>query len=229
MGISVLDRIFRVITFVSLVILLFHPDAITILITLVVSVFLHEIGHYGVFAAYNIPARIIIVPFLGAATVFKKNLNRYSHFKISLIVLAGPIVNCVLIVIGLFMRATGSTAGDYVVELNAALVWFNLLPIRDYTDGGWFFRSLLESMDVVDRQMITMGTLILAGICSFVLLLNGRHLALIVPAVFVYLVLKQRQAVKSPSYNRRAMTEKQIIVLWTSYCTMLFSGFALSV
>jgi Zn-dependent protease len=131
--------------------------AAIILLSLVGSVFLHELGHVFAARALGIPtARIAFDWFGGVAQLLRFPPSVSGRV---FVLLAGPMVTLVLFGLALLARAqlgNASTetpapglrdylqaAADLVAQINLALLLFNLLPAFPL-DGGQTLAALLE-------------------------------------------------------------------------------------
>ena len=174
---------------------------------LVVAVFgcvlLHELGHALTAKRLGVRTRdIVLLPIGGVARLERIPREPWREFSITV---AGPLVN-VLIAGGLYLalcllqlpaelklddfttaRSGGETFLRQLLEINIALVIFNLVPAFPM-DGGRILRSLLAL--VMDHSRATriaasVGQT-LAIIFGIYGILNG-HMILLLIAVFVYL------------------------------------------
>jgi len=110
----------------------------------VTSIVLHEIGHATVLLSYGVSSSMFFVPFLGAVVVPNKKVNTLSDKQNALVSLAGPLVNVVLVMIGLILLITkySGIQEKYplgLVSLNLSLIFFNMLPFLPF-DGGRYVR-----------------------------------------------------------------------------------------
>lgn len=106
----------------------------TFAVVMMLSLLVHELGHYFAFRAYGLPAKLpAFVPFLGAFTV---GSTPEDPEHAGLIALAGPLAGLALAGV---CYAIGSTAHDAfwmtAAYLGALLNAFNLIPFPPF-DGG---------------------------------------------------------------------------------------------
>ncbi|MGF7047196.1 stage IV sporulation protein FB [Paenibacillus sp. DS2015] len=107
------------------------------LITLFAIVLIHEMGHMSAAMIFGIRVRSVqLLPFGGVVTI--EDGGKMTVWKEIAIALAGPLQNVIMIAIAMFFKEIGS--GDsaflsYVIQGNAVIALFNLLPILPL-DGG---------------------------------------------------------------------------------------------
>ncbi len=131
---------------------------------------LHEVGHLYQFLKYGIDSHFrVILPFGFAAAPKTKYENKRSDllhwWKIANILQAGPIVNTILLAIGVFMVKQGLFVefAKYLVYMNGVLCIFNMLPFG-MMDGGQFFITIFSSMkkqfDILLASVVSIAVLI---------------------------------------------------------------------
>lgn len=125
---------------------------LVLLIVILASVLLHEIGHAMIARAIGIGTRdILITPLCGLARLERSPENWASEIAVSL---AGPLSNGIvagLIAIATFFAGVDLKLGGHIMEtgflaaifwINLALFGINLIPIFPM-DGGRVLRALL--------------------------------------------------------------------------------------
>lgn len=146
-------------------------------VVLVLSVYLHELGH-ALTSAYfgKRPRRIVLHLFGGVAEVPHGLSTREELFVIA----GGPLVSLALAITGFALmpvfkgiNATLYMSAYWVFQLNAILFVFNVLPIYPL-DGGQFLRSWLTLKkgrnEGIRRSLpLSMATLIVMGILALAL------------------------------------------------------------
>ena len=166
-------------------------DTIAVVLTLLTTIVLHELGHALMARRYGIrTADITLYIFGGVARL--ERMPRASGPEL-LIALAGPAVNFVIVLASLAIMAATPRLGlratgflDLVYQLNLGLGLFNLLPIFPM-DGGRVLRALLSLPGRLRATEIAawLGrALAIAGGVLF--LINGMYLTIAL-AFFVYM------------------------------------------
>lgn len=126
---------------------------------LLLSVFLHEVGHWTALQHMGFRARMAFIPFMGAfVSPYDQDIPRFNaaprNHK-ALMILAGAGVNVLLAVLGTLMMRYEMHIVSYEVArdlavINATLAGFNLIPIFGL-DGDHMAR-LLFSGTASERQ-----------------------------------------------------------------------------
>ena len=115
--------------------------AISLTIVVFGSVLLHELGHALAARAFGIPTRsITLYPFGGVAALQVDAERPREELRIAL---AGPAVNLVLGVLGLFAWRAGLPGAGQFTLINFGMGIFNLLPAYPM-DGGRVLRAWLS-------------------------------------------------------------------------------------
>ena len=125
------------------------------------SILLHEVGHFMVLVYYGLKPSMFFIPMLGAAVAAKDIDKKLNHYLLAILALAGPGVNFLLVLIGLFLRLNNDPLGLRLASLNSALVWFNLIPIL-ILDGKRFMKAIYASLDERGNRTIAWLITILA-------------------------------------------------------------------
>jgi Zn-dependent protease len=139
---------------------------------LLISVLLHEAGHWAVLEKCGIKSHVVVLVIIGGAGPNKpEDFIKLNRKQIVYVVLAGPAMNLVLALTGLLLwqYTDWSSAGLALASLNAGLAAFNLLPLF-ILDGKRFLMAVLESTnDKVDKQIVDLGvaTALIAGVLVF--------------------------------------------------------------
>lgn len=110
------------------------------------SVYLHELGHWAALRAYGFKSSIYFLPLLGAVTTTSENEKKLTDTQNLVVTAAGPLINVFLFFIVL---AYGS---QEAADLNARLLFFNMLPIFGIFDGGRITKLLFKNVDLRQRQ-----------------------------------------------------------------------------
>jgi len=175
------------------------PSAAVYVLALLVSVFLHEVGHALVARIYGLRTlEIVMYPIGGVSRLERLPGARQEP----LIALAGPFVNLVIAVVLLATQhdflplenlriPTDANLIERIAVGNLLLAVFNLLPAYPM-DGGRVLRSLIalrKSEDEATRMAAGAGRLLAAGMGLFGLL--SANFLLVFVALFVYLGASQ--------------------------------------
>lgn len=121
---------------------------------MVVSMFLHELGHALAFKAFGIKYILLYIFPLGAVAAPKsKEENQRSDelpwAKLAVLLLAGPAVNVTLMIVGEVATQSGGDAirqfTQDVVYINSLLLLLNVIPIWTL-DAGQLFKLVYSSL-----------------------------------------------------------------------------------
>ncbi len=197
---------------------------------LVGSVFLHEMGHWAALKYYGVNSQIYLIPLLGAITLHRKDASEQLGDKERInYIIAGPIVNFVLLGIGLVLLFTGNKLGHDIAFYNASLAYTNLLPIISWVDGGRICRLIFKNLTIKDRNEfsnLSIGTpgilisLIVANIKSWSTVAIGINLVL---WILVWLSWKS-DAKKLESPAIPTLSFKRTIATLVIYCLLMYTS-----
>ncbi len=119
---------------------------------LILAMFVHEMGHLIAFEINGIPSRMIFLIVMGGTSPIlerdNRRFDRLSWAKQSGAILAGVMGNIAIIIGALILCQTHFIAQNEflkIVNLNALLIFWNLLPIGKF-DGGHFSKMLFNSV-----------------------------------------------------------------------------------
>ncbi len=147
----------------------YEPNAVTLAGMLLISISLHEFGHWLVMQEYGLRPYLVILVVIGAAAPRDTEAyDRLNRRQLATILLMGPMANFVLVIAGLCMAnyTEWVAYGNALASINAALIVFNLLPFG-WLDGGQFAKLLFDSVnEVTDRRISLIGTGIAALIAT---------------------------------------------------------------
>lgn len=146
----------------------------TFAVVLMLSLLVHELGHYFAFRAYGLPARLpAFVPFLGAFTVGSAPEDP-EHA--GLIALAGPLAGLALAGI---CYAIGSSARDSfwlaAAYLGGLLNAINLIPFPPM-DGGRVALSIVRAQSGARLQLLAYYLLAAVALVGIVINTHGSML-----------------------------------------------------
>jgi len=164
---------------------------------LVVSIYIHEMGHVAMLRRYGIPATApMFLPGIGA-------IIRSRHYPTDVVAqarvgLAGPVwgLATALACYGIF-QITNLPAWGALARMGAGLNLFNLIPVWQL-DGAHGFRALTHG-----QRWIAAGAIGLAWIWS-------SNLLLLVLLIAAALTLLGKEAVEEP--DRRTLWEYVVLV-----------------
>ncbi len=162
------------------------------------SILLHELFHIA--AARLLHVRVIeleLMPVGGAARL--ENLWRLRPSQVTLVALAGPLANLLLIILSAALCQWGVLSGErtaMMIEQNAVIFAFNLLPALPM-DGGRVLCGLLScrlsiASAVKIGRWISVGLAVcLMGLSVYGLLHGSLNITL--PAAAVFLLMSARR------------------------------------
>lgn len=194
---------------------------------LIVAIIVHELGHFIVLEASGIRTHLIFAVIFGGAISSKRQLNQLPWSRCALMSLAGVMGNALLVISSIILYLVGiltSTQLSQIVNLNGALILWNLMPLW-ILDGGRFakviFDSLPEGRDTAYVYKIWIPFSIVALIAGA---LSG-HLFLI-NAFLIQIGLHRRADYDDPkgSTDPQAITENQVKKLTNLYLGLLTSA-----
>lgn len=156
----------------------------------VAAAILHECGHLLTLCAMgDVPSKLCFGVF-GMRIERAENV-RLSYRKECFAAFAGPMMN--LLLWGVF-HICGSELGLRFSEINAALAFFNLLPIRPM-DGGQMLYAVLCSVrspmraEKICKKIAVCGVIPLTAIALWSFVSKGWNFTLLLSAVYVLSLL----------------------------------------
>jgi Zn-dependent protease len=146
----------------------------TFAVVLMLSLLVHELGHYFAFRAYGLPARLpAFVPFLGAFTV---GSTPEDPEHAGLIALAGPLAGLALAGV---CFAIGTSEHDAfwlaAAYLGALLNAINLIPFPPM-DGGRVAASIVKAQSSARLQLLAYYVLSAIALVGIVINTHGSML-----------------------------------------------------
>lgn len=156
---------------------------------LMIFAFIHELGHLftGLILGLK-PETLKIMPF-GISIFFKTNKNiKRVNIKKLLIVVAGPLVNIIIALIGICLKINMD-----IIYANILIAIFNLLPIYPL-DGGRILKVLLSikySTYTYEKYVIKVSniTLILLTLITSIIVLYLKNIALVFVIIYLWGIL----------------------------------------
>lgn len=217
-------------------------------LVMVVSMFLHELGHAIAFYRNDIKFVLLYLFPLGAvAAPSTKEENarsdQLSWYLLSILLLAGPAVNIGLMLVGKVLVLTSPSTdvqalGHDVIYINGLLAFMNLIPVWKL-DAGQFFKLIYSSLNERHDRFLTIAftlataviigaVLISAGMQSLLHLLRGvlLNLALVSFGVVFVMSTWYGQGKDNPDHatSPLRLTKNQLIVTMTIFFVLIFTG-----
>ena len=209
---------------------------------MMLAMYLHEAGHYVLFVANGIKARVLLLFPLGAvaAPITKEEDERSDllpWWNIGWILQAGPTMNVVQMIIGVILVHTGflPLLGLNMVYINGMLAVFNLLPLWNM-DGGQLFGVIFSSLkEEYDVYLAVFGVVISVLIVAVILTTAISHGFLgVLWAIFKYFGplsffllfaagIWHKQGKDNPLHWKsvQAMTVKQVVIQLAYYFSLV--------
>lgn len=182
------------------------------MVLLILSVALHELGHALAARAFGLPVReILLLPIGGLAVLGRRPERPVQELVIAA---AGPLVNVAIVIALAFIGAVSGLAAGltpqavlgllgeptplggllWLMQANILLVLFNLIPAFPL-DGGRMLRALLW-MATDERRSMALAATVGQGLALVIgaLGLLSSNLALVLTAVFIFFGARQEQA-----------------------------------
>lgn len=153
--------------------LLFYLDRSGVTAMVLAACFLHELGHWGAIHALGGQVAALRLTWAGAELRLS-SAHRLTPGRMALAALAGPAVNLLLALGGVFLARQGAGGRFYLFAgLNLGLGCFNLLP-AGWLDGGRILEALLAAAGREDlgRRVTSLCSALVAAL----LLLAGGFL-----------------------------------------------------
>lgn len=190
-------------------VLFFITNQLEIYALIMIFALIHELAHLicGLFLGFE-PDTLKIMP-LGFGIQFKTKVKDYNKkilksnvlsFKKIIIALAGPVINCIIAVIGILNHFNSN-----IVYANILLALFNLIPIYPL-DGGRIIKNMLklfcgnrkaiQYMNNISNIFIIVLTMI-----SSILILLFKNISILLIIIFLWiLVIKENK--RFNTYNK---------------------------
>lgn len=184
----------------------------------VVSIVVHELCHVLAMEAHGIKAFFFLAVILGGAVPYPNQTKKYEGLPwsgLAAIAIAGVLGNfavigvATLLYLGGFWSVTEFLA---VVNLNAGLILFNVLPLG-ILDGGRFTKVLFDSVPERQDFAYVRTFIAFAGFCIIAVAVWQKQI-LLLPAFLLVrgLIYKAKEDDPAGSWNRKAMrpTEQRL-------------------
>ncbi len=173
----------QIIAFILFVVL-FRVTTFTFLqaIIMVISMYLHELGHASIFYLTKIKFVLLYIFPLGAVAApstreENEKSDKLPWWQLGVLLLAGPLVNLILMFVGRLLTWTDTELlkqlGSDLVFINSLLLFMNIIPIW-HLDAGQFFKLIYSSMiEKHDRLLSSVFTFFILGVTVFTLFKIG--------------------------------------------------------
>lgn len=156
---------------------------------------IHEIFHMlmGILLGYK-PKTLRIMPF-GFEITFQDNELNYSNIKKILIAFAGPFINIIIAIIGVFLHNEMLTFTNLIIAL------FNLIPIYPL-DGGRILNEFLKlkinnmEADRITNRVSKILVIIMTVASSFLIIYMKNFIIIFVLIYLWYIVLIENKRYK---------------------------------
>lgn len=208
-------------------------DPVFFATSVIVSVLVHELGHWLVFEKNGIKTHLVFLVVLGGASPWSEYAKRLKNLPWSThaaVALAGVMGNLAVVVGGWLVYLFGYLTWDQwsrLANLNGELILYNMLPFG-ILDGGRFAKLLFNSVPewedgkVMLRMTATIGLLIL-----MIALFSPERFMLTFWLFFWGLHFQSNHDDPNGSYSHLAMDRKQQERWAAVYLAMIFSGLIL--
>jgi len=191
------------------IILFFITNQLEIYALVMIFALIHELAHLicGVVLGFK-PDTLKIMP-LGFCIEFETNVQDYNKkiiksnmlaVKKILIALAGPMINLVIVIMGLILKIDNN-----IIYSNLLIFLFNLIPIYPL-DGGRIIKNLLKIWFGNRKankyiNLISNTIIICLTMMSSILILIYKNIAILVILAFLWgIVIKEN--IRNNTYNK---------------------------
>lgn len=194
-------------------IIFYLTKQIEIYAILMLFAFVHEIGHLlsGVILGLKVKS-INIMPF-GISINFEDYSNKYLIKKI-IIALAGPLVNLIIIILGLY-----NSWSEEIIYSNILIGMFNLIPIYPL-DGGRILKYITQlASGIKEAEILTYRVsnvlIILLTIISSIGVLVLKNIGIVLILVYLWLLVikeNKKYRLKMRIFKLISHNENQLLV-----------------
>ncbi|MES2799704.1 MAG: site-2 protease family protein [Bacteroidota bacterium] len=185
-----------------LLFMVFFTEELNFILSLVVVLLVHELGHFLLMKNYNYKhVRMLFVPFMGAFVQGEK--EEYSQKESLLVSVAGPFPGIVIGIILVLFSA--SYESNYVLEFGLLffiLNFINLLPL-DPLDGA----SILKLLFKINQEMFS---LVFTFASSLAMILVGWFISSWLMIGFGFLMGFRVKSIQSNMQLRKLLREENV-------------------
>lgn len=155
-----------------------------------IFIILHEIGHIVSGLLLGLKIKKLELNIAGISLEFK-NYGKERKINNIIIDLAGPVINLLSAIIGIFVKS------EVVVYVNAMLFIINMLPIYPL-DGGRILKNILLYKNTYKQtikiiETISKYTLIILTIFASILILSFKNISIFILIIYLWgIYIKER-------------------------------------
>lgn len=155
-----------------------------------IFIILHEIGHILSGILLGLKINKLELNIAGISLEFK-NYGKERKLKNIIIDLAGPAINLLLAIIGIFIQS------KIIIYVNAILFFINMLPIYPL-DGGRILKNILLYKNTYKQtikiiETISKYTLIILSIFASILILSFKNISIFILIIYLWgIYIKER-------------------------------------
>lgn len=162
-------------SFWVIIAILISLNGIKVLLFLLFSCFIHELGHIAFIKMFSIKIEKINLSIIGGS-IKSYNLQYSSHFKLLLIYSIGVFLNFILGIFCNFIAMNGFYSYNFFIlsGINLFLGIFNSIPIKNL-DGYNFLYNLLMCFNLNSKSVLLFCECI-SLVCNFLLIICGVFL-----------------------------------------------------
>lgn len=193
---------------IPFLLLAFYVDTLKIIFFIFIMLFLHEMAHltFAYLFHYKI-SKIIVYPFGVGAQI--AHMGQGSVYKEMIIIIAGPLTHLLfpyLFQLLFHFQFISFNFMNYLIEINYAILLFNLLPIYPL-DGGRLLQSLMDLIFPFGRaQFFTFILSIINIFIVFLFIINVNISSFIVIIFLLFQIVVgfyQRRLTRLQFYHYR--------------------------
>ncbi len=155
-----------------------------------IFIILHEIGHIVSGILLGLKINKLQLNIAGISLEFK-NYGKERKINNIIIDLAGPLINLISAIIGIFIKL------EIIIYVNAMLFIINMLPIYPL-DGGRILKNILLYKNTYKQTIKTMETiskytLIILSIFASILILSFKNISIFILVIYLWgIYIKER-------------------------------------
>ena len=171
-----------------------------------IFIILHEIGHIVSGILLGLKINKLQLNIAGISLEFK-NYGKERKINNIIIDLAGPLINLISAIIGIFIKL------EIIIYVNAMLFIINMLPIYPL-DGGRILKNILLYKNTYKQTIKTMETiskytLIILSIFASILILSFKNISIFILVIYLWgIYIKERhknQLIKRVYQDRKSV------------------------
>ncbi len=155
-----------------------------------IFIILHEIGHIVSGILLGLKINKLQLNIAGISLEFK-NYGKERKINNIIIDLAGPLINLISAIIGIFIKL------EIIIYVNAMLFIINMLPIYPL-DGGRILKNILlyknsYKQTIKTMETISKYTLIILSIFASILILSFKNISIFILVIYLWgIYIKER-------------------------------------